>query len=83
MRSMYIMVIIALIIVSLSGQVNAMRCGGKLVRVGDTVYKLIKHCGRPLMVSYGDWGMSVTYTYEIYGREQAVLVRNGLIVGGV
>lgn len=83
MKAIYLVVLTVLIGFGINKEANAMRCDGKIVRVGDSVYKLIKNCGRPLAISYGDWGMTDIYTYEIYGREQSVIIRNGKIVGGV
>lgn len=83
MRNSYILIIIILIVITLSKEANAMRCNGKLIRVGDYVHKMLKHCGKPVMVYYGAWGSRDTFIYEMNGREQRITVIDDVIKGGV
>lgn len=82
MRNIYILVIIMLLTVY-GREANAMRCNGKLIRVGDYVHKMLEHCGEPVMVYYGAWGSRNTFIYEMNGREQRITVIDDVIKGGV
>ena len=79
MRNLYIAVIVILIAVVLSSEAHALRCNGNLIRVGDTTYKLLKHCGRPAAVFIDVWRYKTTYIYEMNGREQRIIAIEGFI----
>lgn len=66
-------------------QAYALRCGTKLIREGDRVHKMFKHCGQPSSayseVVFTRLGIAkkVTYIYEKYGREQTIIAIGGVI----
>lgn len=83
MRNFYIFVVIFMIGNAFYGEANAMRCSGKIIDVGDTSYKMLKHCGEPVAMQSDAWGSHQTFIYEMNGREQRILVIDGIIKGGV
>lgn len=83
MRNLYIAVLVVLIGFGAVREVHAMRCGGKLIRVGDTSYKMLKHCGEPIAVQTDIWGSRQLFIYEMNGREQRITVIDGIVKGGV
>ncbi len=36
----------------ISGQVHALRCGTKLIQIGDRKHEVIKYCGEPTFIDY-------------------------------
>jgi hypothetical protein len=76
-------VVVFLIGFTLTNEALAMRCSGKIIDVGTTSYKLLKHCGEPVAVLRDDWGSKVTYIYEKNGRTQYIVVVDGIVKGGV
>lgn len=82
MRNIYILIIIIVMTIT-ARESYAMRCGGKLIRVGDYVHKMVKHCGRPLAVYTDIFGSRMVFVYDRNGREQLITVIDDVIKGGV
>ena len=83
MRNFYMLVIIIVLSISLIKDASAMRCKGKLIRVGDTSYKMLKHCGKPLFVQTDIWKSHQLFVYKMNGRVQKILVIDSIIKEGV
>ena len=83
MRIFYIAVLLVLLVFGGIREAHAMRCGKVLIRQGDTIGKLIRHCGRPLYLYTDLFRERIILTYEINGRERDIVVINGRIRSGV
>ena len=83
MRILYILVLLGLIVFGGIRDANAMRCDKQLIKVGDTVGKLTRLCGKPLDYYSDIFRQKEILTYKIYGREIEIIVINGRIRSGV
>ena len=82
---------IALLSICLQAQAGSFRCGTKIVITGDSINRLIKACGQPLLrykakeaIRSGGHRQTTAVTHWIYERgrkkNMVVSVRSGKIV---
>lgn len=86
MKNGMIGVLVVLSLFFLIGQAaeakTGMRCGGALINVGDSFYKLYKNCGNPDLKSTYIKNKE-TYTkmwYEKHGRTYTLTVKEGTVI---
>jgi len=83
MRSLYIMMIVVLIGVSLTSKSYALRCGNAFIREGDSILKVLEYCGQALYTDYVVYNGRVVkmYIYKQNRREQRVYLKAGRVIG--
>lgn len=62
---------------------NALRCGNKIILVGDSVLKVLENCGRPLysQIIIKNNKLIKLFIYKKNGREQRVFLRHANVIG--
>ncbi len=64
--------LLMLALATISSQAYALRCGNKLVALGDRKHEIVRICGQP---SYTDWFDAPIVTYGYGGYQQRVTQR--------
>jgi hypothetical protein len=83
MRNLHIVVVVLLMCFGVMKEASALRCGNRLINEGDSILKVLEHCGQPI---YSDYTMyrgriSKLYIYKQNGREQRIFIRSGTVIG--
>lgn len=62
MNQIFVFLLSAALLLTFSRPVHALRCGTKLIQIGDRKHRVIKYCGKPTFIDFYEKPLAV-YPY--------------------
>ena len=62
---------------SLADDMDGLRCGGALIQVGDSEFKVLQECGKPTLVDRGQW----VYDMGSMEPKRVIWIQDGYVRG--